>query len=293
MDFKNIACFLRLCRDQNISAAANNLYMSQQGLSKIIRRMEEELGVTLFKRSHGGVILTPEGILFRERAEHLLETYNGTVQELRQYEQTYVGEVRSVLDLGCLPLLTVRPFLQFMELYPKIGLTFCEHRMENCARLLLSGEADVGFAITPIDEAAFDSIVLLQIQSIVYMPKGHPLTKLSRITLEDFRGFPLAICGSSSYYSIIRECAATGFDPRIVMSTSDISTTLQCVQSGAGISPFFQGINKSFVCPEDVVMRPFYREPAWQLCLILPKEKEIAASTQLFIDHIRRFFKKY
>ena len=61
MNFQDITYFLTLCGEKTFSAAADKLFITQQGLSKAIRRMENEIGAPLFERGRKTLALTPSG----------------------------------------------------------------------------------------------------------------------------------------------------------------------------------------------------------------------------------------
>ena len=75
MDFRLLEYFLAVAREQNITAAAESLHISQPALSTQLRKMEEALGKQLLIRGVKGsrkVVLTEEGMIFRKRAEEML-----------------------------------------------------------------------------------------------------------------------------------------------------------------------------------------------------------------------------
>ena len=69
MDIRIMEYYLAVVREGNISAAAQALHVSQPGLSRQMRDLEEELGVTLFERGSRRIRLTEEGMILRRRAE--------------------------------------------------------------------------------------------------------------------------------------------------------------------------------------------------------------------------------
>ena len=73
MDIKQISYFLAVAREKSFSKAAENLTVSQPTLSVAVKKLEEELGVKLFRRGQYRVVLTDEGMLLRRRAQEILE----------------------------------------------------------------------------------------------------------------------------------------------------------------------------------------------------------------------------
>jgi len=292
MDIRSIEAFVRLCRDKNISAAAANLYMTQQGLSKIIKRMEDELDVTLFVRNNRGVELTRMSKMLLPRAEAILAEYEGALNLIRQSKKNITGTVNAVLELGCLSILTPQPFLTFMQDYPFIDLRFGEHRDCICHSRLLSGEADIGIVAVARDDSLFDAMPFFRVESVIYIPKHHPLAKKKVVTIEDLKGVKLLLCGSTNYYAVMNDCKKAGFEADLVMCTTDINVTMQCLQSGLGVSPFILGLNRAFACPDDIVVRPLALLEEKHIYILTKKGAELSECAQLFRDYFVNYYKK-
>ena len=77
MELRVLQYFLAVAREQNISAAAQSLHLTQPTLSRQLRELEEELGIQFFVRSNRGVEFTPEGKEFLSYAVSLLEQKRG------------------------------------------------------------------------------------------------------------------------------------------------------------------------------------------------------------------------
>lgn len=71
MDLRVLRYYLTVCQEKNISKAAASLHIAQPSLSKQIKELEDELGVTLFIRGHRQITLTQEGYFLRDRAQEM------------------------------------------------------------------------------------------------------------------------------------------------------------------------------------------------------------------------------
>ena len=85
--------FLAVAREGNITGAANSLHLSQPTLSRQIRDLEEELGHPLLIRKSHRVALTPEGVLFRKRAEEIIAMVDKTEAEFTSMQNTVGGDI--------------------------------------------------------------------------------------------------------------------------------------------------------------------------------------------------------
>lgn len=271
MDIRHIKYFLRLYMDRNISKASENLFLSQQGLSKVIKKLEEELGVPLFVRTTSGVEPTSYGEILKNHAASIIEEYDEMVGEFRREQEQHVGRLYITMALGMISLLSPKPFVIFSETYPNIDFVFHEHRDPKSDVLLLEGNADLGCTVSPVDTNKFDSFPIFPLQGFVLVNKKHRFAKLPEVTADDLRGERLVLCGSPAYYAFTGACRENGFEPNVVLSSTDFNMSLIYVQSGFGICPTFERIPISIKCPEDIVIVPFRSQYTWEVCLISKK----------------------
>ena len=91
MEIRVLKYFLSVAREQNISAAAQSLFLSQPTLSRQLKELEEELGKQLFIRGSRKIALTEEGLLLRKRAEEIVELLDKTEKELSNSDEQEIG----------------------------------------------------------------------------------------------------------------------------------------------------------------------------------------------------------
>ena len=121
INMREIEVFLAVARNQNISKAAQKLYISQSALSSWISRMEEYCGISLFRRTNRGVVLTPEGEQLYGRLDIDYNRFRIAVEEICG---TYKNRSSDTLRIGCLGRLAVMDVFRekqklFSEQYPE------------------------------------------------------------------------------------------------------------------------------------------------------------------------------
>ena len=93
MELRVLQYFLAVAREENISAAAQSLHLTQPTLSRQLKELEEELGKQLMIRGSRKITLTQEGILLRKRAEEILDLVGRTEKEVMQSSDTIGGDI--------------------------------------------------------------------------------------------------------------------------------------------------------------------------------------------------------
>ena len=82
MDFRQLETFVEVCEQMSFTKAASNLYISQQGVSKSIKTLEDELGAPLFLRTNSSITLTNYGVILLRYAEELVRGYTKVLTEI-------------------------------------------------------------------------------------------------------------------------------------------------------------------------------------------------------------------
>ncbi|MCD5448358.1 LysR family transcriptional regulator [Lactobacillus delbrueckii subsp. lactis] len=108
MDLRQLEVFINLAESLNYSKTAENLHLSQPAVSRIIQRIEGEVGVTLFYRNHREVQLTKNGKLFYDDSKSLINSYNKALQRTRnsfnrEQSNLTIGITDTSLEQAILP----------------------------------------------------------------------------------------------------------------------------------------------------------------------------------------------
>ena len=93
MELRVLQYFLAVAREQNISAAAQSLHLTQPTLSRQLKELEEELGKQLMIRGNRKIVLTQDGMLLRKRAEEILELVDRTEKEVMCSDEIVSGDI--------------------------------------------------------------------------------------------------------------------------------------------------------------------------------------------------------
>jgi LysR family transcriptional regulator, cys regulon transcriptional activator len=224
----------------NMTVAAERLATSQPGVSKQLKLLEQELGLSLFVRKGKSLVeLTPEGAEVVRRATRILRE----VEAIRGISPNIYGEATGRLAIGTthtqaryvLPDVIAR----FRDRYPEVTLDLHQGTSEQLAEMVEKRLVD--FVIASESRQRFPDLVVLPCfhwDRIVIVPEGHPLAKLKRrVTLEDLAEYPLVtyVFNFDGGSSLKRAFAARELEPRIVFTARDADVIKTYVRLGLGI----------------------------------------------------------
>lgn len=223
----------------NVSDAAEALFTSQPGVSKQIRLLEDELGIDIFLRS--GKRFTG----LTEAGETALKICQRMLQEADNLKR--VGSEFAGGDTGKLTIATTHtqaryalPMIvrDFVSRHPKVVLSMHQGSPTQIVEWVKNGEADIGIATEALDqEPQLLSLPVRQWSHCVVVPAGHPLTRLSSLTLSELSRWPLITYDSafSGRSRINRAFEQHGLTANVVLTALDADVIKTYVGLGLGL----------------------------------------------------------
>ena len=186
--------FLAVAREENITKAAQSLFVTQSTLSKQMMDLENQLGKQLFIRGKRKITLTEEGLFLRSRALEILELMENTENALHQDQQTLSGNV----SIGCGETVAMDIIAGLLEAFHKQYPDVVLHTYSGDADAILEridkGLADMGLLLGPIRQEKYEYLQLRQ--KDVYgllMPKDCPLASQSSINIDQLKTLPIIL----------------------------------------------------------------------------------------------------
>jgi len=191
---KDIAQLIAVADSGSIRRAAEALGMTQPGLSKNIRLIEERLGVCVFERSTTGAVPTTSGLLLLRRGRQILLDLQAIHRELKQDQLADKGVVRVGCGAVPAPVIAAEAVPRALAAYPGIKVELEVDYPGHLIEALVRGDYD--FVICTGDGMALpdglSATLLLTVVPLVFARKGHPLADATGLTMASLAGWKLA-----------------------------------------------------------------------------------------------------
>jgi DNA-binding transcriptional LysR family regulator len=232
-----VAGFLEIARQRNLSRAAEVLHVTQPALTARLQMLEADLGAPLFERSHRGMRLTDAGRAYLPYAERAAEALDGGRALVGEHARGTVGR----LTIGTAPAVGayVLPGLlaRYVERFAAVRLVVRTGHSEEVADLVARGELDIGL----IRELHHPGIVvqsLYEDELLLVVPPSHEFVGLGRIDVERLADATLVLFDrTSSYYDLTNAIfRAAGVAPRSIIELDNIEAAKQIVRQGLGVA---------------------------------------------------------
>ena len=239
MELKQLRNFMRVARAGSVSRAAGELRLAQPALSRQIKKLEHELGVSLFSRHGRGVRLSAAGSLLLERAEAIAHLVHQTSEEIREDRSPASGRI----TLGVPPAagrLLIPPFVErFQKAWPRITLHMREGVTSSLQEWLVEKRIDIAILHNPPHLEAFNISPILTEHMLVIGPparliknKHHPAT----YRIRDLAELPLILPNMAHNNRRLVEHAALehGVRLRIKIEADSVAFAKAMVEQGLG-----------------------------------------------------------
>ena len=276
--------YLAVVREGTISAAAEALHVSQPALSRQMKDLEDELGVTLFQRGSRRITLTEEGMILRKRAEEMVRLMQMTEEEISQVKNHISGSVRIGAGESISFHYLSRAAASLAGEHPDIRFHITSGDTQDLMDELGSGLIDFAVIFTDVDHTLYQSLPLPAEDSFgLLMPKDCPLAQKEEIHFSDLEGLPIIVSRASvPYFSGTADLSRLN----IVATYNLIYNASLLVEDGLGYALCFDRlINTTGDSP--LCVRPLVPRMKNAGNLIWKKYQVFSPAVQLFIDRIR------
>lgn len=240
IELRHLHYFLAVAEELHFRRAAEKLFISQPGLSRQIKQMEDNLGYPLFERTNKKVILTKAGIYLKEEASMLLKNLKDSFDHAQLIHEGIEGQINFGYVGSAMQNVIPQLLIKMNEDYPNVHYSLRE--MENPAQIeaLMRQEIDLAFVRLDKVPKGLEILPVFEDTFSLVLPQNHALNvnnfkSLKQVQDEDFILFDQSY--SPAYYEQVMQIFKQGgFQPSISHNTVHASTIFRLVENKLGIS---------------------------------------------------------
>jgi LysR family carnitine catabolism transcriptional activator len=285
LNLRQLEAFVLLARLGGFSRAADQLHLTQAGLSILIRRLEERLNARLVERTTRSVALTPAGHQVLPIAERMLADAQSILACGRGMTPDQAGRI----SLGLAPQLagTVLPEVlkAFRDDYPRVSVVFRECVNEEIVGRIYAREIDFGLGFGMQTNSELDSQALTHDTLAVAFPPGHALARKRIVRWKDLLAYPVITLTVGSTMRTLTENVflAAGQALLPAYEATNTITALALAREGLGVAVVPTSIRPAATA-QAMLLRPL-RDPVVRrsLNLITRRGSALSDASQRFI----------
>lgn len=289
MELLQLRYFQTVATLGNMSKAAEELFVSQPNLSISISRLENELGVSLFDRRKGRIVLNRNGEQFLRCVNRALSILDSGISDIQRGSEN--GPTLSLAFL-----IDDRELLKgFVLAHPEINIQYRSMGLHELTQALLDQTIDIAWTIVPPLDDRLSCLVAYESEFVLLMSEDHPLAERPAIPFRDLSCEQFAIdpfiVPTARFVTV---CHKNGLNPNISHNVRNLNLILSLVQSGHCVAPLpelgYETLALQGRC-EGIVRRRFADfAPVASCCIVWNKSVPLTKSALLFRDFVSQHF---
>lgn len=237
MELRELRYFVQIAKDQSYTKAANRLYISQPALSKMMKKLESELGVPLLVVKSNGVFLSDFGQALYDRVVPLLNEFDSLSDFVKEVQNAKNAKLRIGVSPMLADLFLMDAIVGFSNLYPSVEIKLTETGSKAVRQQLADGNLDIGVCIADDSYDCLEDTILLRDEMVVCVNPSNPLAQYDTLCFKQLKDeyFNMYSSFSTLNTQLLAHCSYAGFEPKINISSSKINLIIQMTEKGKGI----------------------------------------------------------
>ena len=220
--------------------AAKILHITQPPLSRAIKKLEDELGVTLFKRNQRNVELTTAGEYLKRRAGSLLIEISEIRKDLKKIDEGRFGQLH-ITSVGSVMHIVLQEYVsKFIKRYPEVSIKMSQYTTSEQIELIKSEQADIAFLRSPVFSEGLQLHDIYRECFVLVTPKSFNKEIEKPDDLQQLDGLPYIAfpreLARGLFDQIISLCNAGDYSPNIKHETYQLDIAIRMVEAGLGIT---------------------------------------------------------
>ena len=251
MNFTSLQYFLVTSQEMNITRAANRLFISQQALSEHIRKLEKELGVTLFDRTHG-LTLTYAGRELQDYASKIIFLEKKMKQTALDISNNTRGEIRIGMSHTCSRAILPHILPEYTATHPLVNVILTESNTTDLETGLERGDLDLIIGYAPFGLEDVETVDLAEERFFLTVPKDMMNASFGAcysaikseckrsLDISLFKHMPFIMLqqGNRTRTLVDQYLKMEGVTPNIILETDNIETAFALSERGMGLTVY-------------------------------------------------------
>lgn len=240
MTLQQLQYIVALDEYRHFVRAAEKCFVAQPTLTLQVKKLEEEIGISLFNRSSQPLVPTPAGEAFIIKAREIINSIDKLKEMVNERKQKMEGQ----FSLGIIP--TLAPYLlprfikSFCDAHPKIHLEIKEMQSHQILQALKTNQLQLGIMVTPTEDNAIRELLLFHEPFLLYANSDHYLLKKEKLLPEDVKGKDLWVLNEGHCFrnQVLNICDGNTGNPQkgLTFESGSIETIKNMIRSNPGFS---------------------------------------------------------
>lgn len=240
LELRHLKYFLAVAEELHFRKAADRLFISQPGLSRQIKQMEDDMGIQLFERHNRKVVLTPSGEYLKAELTRNLKNLDSIIDHAKLIHDGKQGKLEFGYVGSAMQEIIPNVLVKFKEKHPNVQFGLTEMDNQKQIDNLLHQKIDIGFVRLDIVPRGLIIKSILKESFCLVLPKNHHINTQNFKGLQQLKNEPFILFDPSyspSYYEKVMQIFTdSGFTPIVSHNTIHAASIYKLVENGFGLS---------------------------------------------------------
>ena len=295
MNLNQIKYFVAVAEQRSFTKAAVQYYLSQTAITQQVHALEKSIGLQLIDRNTRPISLTPAGKVFLNEAKAILERMDAALLKTREASTGIVGTLRIGYTKGYERSRLVNHLRSFHHDYPGILVTCHRCDTDTLAAGLLNNEYDIIFTWDSTNLQQDDRAelrVVERIPFVVALYGAHPLARRQKLSRADLKNETILFMSPSGTGNSFGDAHSinlyqkAGYQPNILLRSSDIESILMMIAAEEGISILPSYCISRLTDKDNLVFIPLEGEDEYEEILAAWRKEDESSSLKHFLERI-------
>ena len=270
MEIREMEYYVEVCEHKSILKASKSLHLTQQALSKSMKKIENDLGVNLFLRGTNSINLTENGEFLYIKVKTQLERYHAFLKEIENKFHNKTKVLRLGVVPGTLRALGADILLNFIESNTGIKLEITEVYDKICEQMVRENKLDLAIVTKPDN---LDRLEYVSIKSENLLLVSHPkygFVSGGTVQVTELQEIPIVLCDQNFNLRthVEEEFQRHGLQPYIVFDVNEIEISMDLVAKGKAVNICAQHVTQGLENKAIVVSQIADWNPVWEVGVI-------------------------
>jgi DNA-binding transcriptional LysR family regulator len=287
VELRQLKTFLEVAKHKSITKAAEALHISQPALSKSIRALEDDLGMTLIVRTNKTSDLTDAGMVVLEYAQRMTALMDEMTTTLNDMTNLARGQINIGLPPFIGSLFFPKVMAEFHKTFPNIEIHITEYGGARAVKSVEDGEFELGVVVLPVSEEDFNVFPIVEEEMKLLVHQDHEFSSRKQVDIKELTEEEIIFYNEEfALHQILRtHFIAAGFEPKILFKSSQWDFMSEMVAANLGITILPQSICNRII-NEEVKILDLNPNILWRLAVITKRDRYISFAGRTFIDFI-------
>ena len=283
MNIQKYMAFVKTVECGSFTKAAVALNYTQSGISRMVKDLEMDWGVSLLERNRAGVSLTSDGLKLLPQLKRICNEYELLRTQVEELHGMQAGLIRvgtfSSVATHWLPNM----IKLFQKDYPKIRFELLLGDYTEIEAWILDGRVDFGFLRLP-SKANIETVFLENDRLLVILPKNHPLSDCKKFPIAELTNSPFMLLEKGANSDMIEIFEKHHISPQVQFTTWDDYAIMSMVENGLGISILPELILQRI--PYQVVVKELEVPAFRKIGIAMRDQKTLSLAVKRFLDYL-------